>query len=59
MNDNLRIEELTAIQLKALLAHSGDELSDDQIAALHDFLDRVGSLENAQMAVKMLSRMAA
>jgi hypothetical protein len=59
MSDILRNEQLTPVQLKALLAHTGDDLSEEQIAALHDFLERVGSLENAQLAVKMLRSMAA
>jgi len=59
MSDVLRVEDLTQVQLKALLAQAGDKLTDEQIAALHAFLTRVGNLENAQLAVKMLRGIAA
>jgi hypothetical protein len=57
MLDPLRLEDLPTVEIKAALCASGEELSDDQILAIREFVIRVGGLENARLAVEMLAEL--
>ena len=48
------IKELPADQIKAVLASGQDDLTDHQILAIKEFVDEIGGIENALMAVKLL-----
>ena len=43
--------------IKAALLADGSDLSDKQTAALKDFIERIGGIENAIEAVDMLSEL--
>lgn len=51
-----RIEDLATEDLANLLRARGDELSDDEAEAVQDFVARVGGIENALLAIEMLTR---
>lgn len=51
-----RIEDLATEDLADLLRAKGDELSDDEAEAVQDFVARVGGIENALLAIEMLTR---
>lgn len=53
--DPIRIEDLSAAQIKAVLAAEGDDLSDEQALAIQEFILRAGGIANARLAVEMLS----
>ena len=50
------IDSLSAEQIQALLDVRPGVLNDEDAAALRDFVDRIGGIENATMAVKLLGR---
>ncbi len=43
--------------MKAILSADLDQLDDDQVLAIKDFVIRVGGLRNARMAVEMLRQL--
>jgi len=57
MDDYLRIDDLSAADLRAILSADLDQLEDDEVLAIKDFVVRVGGVRNARMAVEMLNRM--
>lgn len=57
MSDYFRIDDLCAADMKAILSADLDQLDDDQILAIKDFVIRVGGLRNARMAVEMLRQL--
>ena len=57
MDDYLRIDDLSAADLRAILSADLDQLEDDEVLAIKDFVVRVGGLRNARMAVEMLNRL--
>ena len=57
MAESLPIEALPVHQLRAILEADGRQLDEEQVRALRRFLRRVGGLENARLAVAMLSRL--
>jgi hypothetical protein len=57
MNDFVRIDDLSAADLKAILSVDLDQLDDDEVLAIKDFVLRVGGVRNARMAVDMLNRL--
>jgi hypothetical protein len=48
---------IDAQSLAAILAAEGHDLTDDQVQALTEFLEEVGSVEKAQQAVQALSEL--
>jgi len=44
-------------ELRAALAEEGSDVTRDQIVALHDFIDQVGSLEEAALALEILDEL--
>ncbi len=54
MDDEIRIQDLTADEIRDLLLEEGSELDEEQAAALKQFIADIGGLENALAAVAML-----
>jgi hypothetical protein len=52
-----RIEDLSVDELKAVLVAAVDDLTEEQIQAIENFIDRVGGLDNATLAIEMLSHL--
>jgi hypothetical protein len=57
MNDYFRVDDLNAEDMKAILSANVEQLDDDQVLAIKDFVHRVGGLRNARMAVEMLRQL--
>jgi hypothetical protein len=57
MPDKIRIQSLPAEEIAALLAKVGNDVSPEQAAALQEFIEDIGGLENACAAVEMLSQL--
>lgn len=57
MAEPLRIEDLPVEQLRAILTSDGRQLDEEQVRAIRRFIRRVGGLENARLAVAMLSQL--
>jgi hypothetical protein len=55
MADIPRLQDLSAAEIKAALASTGDDLTDEQVLAIREFVVRVGGVENARLAVDMLA----
>jgi hypothetical protein len=53
----LRIEDLSAEQIRAVLALYVNDLTDDEILTIQDFIERIGGRENAELTVKMLGQL--
>ena len=54
MDDEIRIQDLAADEIRDLLLEEGREVDEQQAAALKDFIAEIGGLENALAAVAML-----
>ena len=54
MTDPIRIQDLDADLIKAALSGDGTDISHEQAAAISDFIDSIGGIENAMLAVEML-----
>jgi hypothetical protein len=54
MSEVYRVEDLSADEIRELLVAEGNELSPSQALALRDFIDRIGGIENAALAVDLL-----
>jgi hypothetical protein len=48
--------ERNAQEIAALLAAEGHDLAEDQVVAITDFIQQVGSVERAKAAVEALSK---
>ncbi len=57
MADLLRIQDLSAREIAALLEADGNCLSAEQVAALQEFIADIGGIENARSAVEMLGNL--
>lgn len=55
MDDYFRLDGLNATDLKAILSTDLDQLTDDEVLAIKDFVVRVGGVRNARLAVEMLA----
>ena len=51
-------DELSIDDLRAVLAEEGTDLTQEQVLALRDFIDEVGSLEDAILALEQLDKAA-
>jgi len=54
MDDEIDIQDLAAEEIRELLLEEGSELDEQQAAALKQFIEDIGGLENALAAVAML-----
>jgi hypothetical protein len=54
MDDEFRIQDLTVDEIRELLLEEGSELDGQQAAALKQFIEDVGGLDNVLAAVAML-----
>jgi hypothetical protein len=54
MDDEVRIQDLAADEIRDLLLEEGSALDEQQAAALKEFIAEIGGLENALAAVAML-----
>ena len=54
MDDEIRIQDLAADEIRELLLEEGSEVDEEQAAAIKQFLEDIGGLENALAAVAML-----
>ena len=54
MDDEIDIRDLAADELRELLLEEGRELDEEQAAAIKQFIEDIGGLENALAAVEML-----
>ena len=57
MTDPMHIQDMTAAQISQLLMANDCELTAGQATALGEFVERIGGMENAWTAVKMLGEM--
>jgi hypothetical protein len=57
MPGKIHIQDLPADEIAALLAKDGNGVSPEQAAALQEFIEDIGGLENACAAVEMLSQL--
>jgi len=55
MDDEFRIQDLTVDEIRELLLEEGSELDEQQAAALKQFIEDVGGLDNVLAAVAMLA----
>jgi hypothetical protein len=53
----IRIQDLPAEEIAALLAKQGNDVSPQQVVALQEFIEDIGGMENACAAVDMLSQL--
>lgn len=51
------VDRWSAAQLKAALLDDVSELTDEEIAAVEHFIERIGGLDNAQAAVELLEEL--
>ncbi len=51
-----RIDSLPARELQAILSLKPQQMPDDAAIAVRDFIERIGGMENAQMAANLLER---
>ena len=54
MDDEIDIQDLAAYEIRELLLEEGSEVDEEQAAALKQFIEDIGGLENALAAVDML-----
>ena len=57
MSSIIRIQDLPAEEIAALLAKDGNDVTPQQVVALQDFIEDVGGMETACAAVEMLSQL--
>ena len=55
MDDEIRIQDLAADEIRDLLLEEGSELDEQQAAAVKKFLQDIGGMENALAAIAMLN----
>ena len=55
MSDEIRVQDLEADEIAALLSWKGSDLTEEQAAALREFIEHIGGIENACNAIEMLS----
>ena len=57
MDDEIEIQDLAADEIRELLMLEGSELDEQQAAALKQFIQDIGGMENALAAVAMLDEL--
>ena len=58
MDDEIRIQDLAADEIRELLLEEDSELDEQQAAALKQFVQDIGGIENALAALDHLERAA-
>lgn len=57
MNDFRRIDEMTSQEIEAALDAVDADLDLDRLLAVAQFVERIGGIANARMAVEMLGEL--
>ncbi|MCU0978529.1 MAG: hypothetical protein MUF25_05100 [Pirellulaceae bacterium] len=57
MDDEIDIQDLDAYEIRELLLDQGNEVDEEQAAAIKQFIEDIGGLENALAAVAMLDNL--
>jgi hypothetical protein len=57
MDDEIRIQDLAADEIRELLLEEDSELDEQQAAALKQFIQDIGGIENALAALDMLDHL--
>jgi hypothetical protein len=57
MDDEIDIRDLDAYEIRELLLDQGNEVDEEQAAAIKQFIEDIGGLENALAAVAMLDNL--
>ena len=57
MDDEIDIQDLAAYEIRELLLEEGSQVDEEQAAALKQFIEDIGGLENALAAVAMLDQL--
>ena len=57
MDDEIDIQDLAADEIRELLLMEGSEVDEHQAAAIKQFVQDIGGLENALAAVAMLDEL--
>jgi hypothetical protein len=57
MSDMIRLQDLSAEEIAALLAKKGPNLTPQQVGTLQEFVEGSGGMDNALAAVEMLSEL--
>jgi len=52
-----RIQDLTAAEIEAAINAADLELGVDEMLAVQDFVEQIGGLANARLAIEMLSKL--
>ena len=52
-----RIQDLTAAEIEAVIDAADIQLGIDELLAVEDFVDRIGGIANARLAIEMLSKL--
>jgi hypothetical protein len=53
----LRIDSLSTDELRAALSVDLNELPEEEAFAIRDFVDRIGGIENAYLAIELLEEL--
>ena len=56
MTNPLRVHELSAEALAAALTSLDSDTTPEQLLAIEQFVERIGGIENARLAIEMLSQ---
>jgi len=57
MNRFTRIQDLTAAEIDEVINAADVELSVDEMIAVQEFVDEIGGIANARLAIEMLSKL--
>ena len=57
MGDFARIQDLTAAEIEAVIDAVDVDLGVDDLMAVEEFVDRIGGIANARLAIEMLTKL--
>ncbi|HEY1602950.1 MAG TPA: hypothetical protein VGG64_25315 [Pirellulales bacterium] len=57
MSRFLRIQDLTAAEIESAIDAANVDLGVDEMLAVQDFVDQIGGLANARLAIEMLTKL--
>jgi hypothetical protein len=57
MNDRLRLQDLSAEAIAAVLSSTDCDTTPEQLLAIEQFVERIGGIANARLAIEMLSQL--
>lgn len=57
MDEQYSINDLTADELAELLSEDGATLCDKQAIAIKEFVEQIGGVENARLAIELLKQL--